>query len=115
VTTLKARCRKILAADGSTPIGPAAIGWTLTTLSRITMNDAVSYDLTQIDFPVAFEFATPDDGSIDLRVTTAEALVPLYGTVGAALPSCTVLQPVNARVLDPDGNIFAEAGLATQP
>lgn len=117
VTTLTARCRRILQADGATPIDVrwGDGGWSLKTTTRATFDDEAAGDVTQVDFPVSFAFGDPDRGSIELQTTTAEALVAILGTAGAALPPCTHLQPIDARVADPDANVFAKVGLATEP
>lgn len=115
VTKLKVRCRGILASDSVRISGAAHSGWTLSTWTRATLDDAVAGYSTQVDFPVTFAFDLPRGGAIFLNSSTAEALLPLLGTVGAALPPCINLQPVEARVLDPGGAPFAVVGLATRP
>jgi hypothetical protein len=118
VTKLRVRCRKIVDSNG-TPIQAHHGIWSLHTMTRATFDDAESGDMTQIDFPVGFYLGEPDYGSIDMETSTAEALLPILGPLGAALPPCTNLQPVDFRVMvqvDPERErVFAKVGLSTQP
>lgn len=116
VTRLKARCREIVDPGfQSRPISADDDGWILHTLTRATLDDAVSGDSTAIDFPVSFSFETPAHGAIGLEVNTAEALLSLVGARNAALPPCTTLQVLHAEVADAHGITFAVPGLATYP
>jgi hypothetical protein len=120
VTKLRVRCRKIVDSSGTPISSGAGVDWSLRTLTRITFDDPESGDMTQIDFPATILFGEPHNGSIELESSTAEVLLPVLGPVGAALPPCTNLQPVDFRVVTHGGlgsqeSIFARVGMATQP
>lgn len=117
VTSLRAKCRGIVESAGGTPIGEGSPGgpWLLRTVTRVTLDDRATGDMTMVDLWLNFVFDGPERGSLNLRTTTAEVLPLALGTTGAALPPCTLLQPVSAQIFDPEGRIFATAGLATQP
>ncbi|HXC52619.1 MAG TPA: hypothetical protein VN634_17180, partial [Candidatus Limnocylindrales bacterium] len=100
----------------TTPInGAVDDGWELATLSRASLNDPTGGDMTVIDFPVAFTYSTPEDGEMEIDSSSAEALLPLVGANGAALPACTSIEVVDVKIKDPDGNSFAKLGGATVP
>jgi hypothetical protein len=116
VTYVTSKCSGIMKADGVTPIlGALDDGWKLATLSRASLNDLTGGDMTVIDFPVSFDYSTPVDGSMFIDSSSAEALIPLVGANGAALPACTSIQVVDVKIKDPDGNSFAKLGQATSP
>ena len=109
-------CKGIVRADGVTLIsGGVDDGWELATLSRASLNDPTNQDLTVIDFPVSFAYSTPEDGEMFVDSSSAEALLPLVGANGAALPACTSIEVVDAKIKDPDGHPFARLGGATVP
>lgn len=108
------RCRNIRNTQDS-PIESADEGWELFTRTRATFADPINGDMTQIDFPVAFLYDMPENGSFELKLNSAEALRPLLGPIGAALPACTQLEVVDVHVRDPEYSIFAKVGLATGP
>ncbi|HXC52615.1 MAG TPA: hypothetical protein VN634_17160 [Candidatus Limnocylindrales bacterium] len=116
VTFVRSSCKGIVKADGTTPInGAVDDGWELATLSRASLNDPTGGDMTVIDFPVAFTYSTPEDGEMEIDSSSAEALLPLVGANGAALPACTSIEIVDVKIKDPDGNSFAKLGGATSP
>ena len=116
VTFVRSSCKGIVRADGVTPInGAVDAGWELATLSRASLNDPSGGDMTVIDFPVAFTYSDPEDGEMEVDSSSAEALVPLVGANGAALPACTSIEVVDVKIKDPDGNSFAKLGGATVP
>ena len=115
ITFVKAKCSSIYQSDGLTPIGATDFGWTLATLSRATLADDTNGDMTVIDFPVTFDFETPNNGSMKLSSNSAEALAPLVGTNNADLPDCTQIEIVDVIIKDPAGLPFARLGGATIP
>ena len=116
VTFVTSTCKGIVRADGVTLIsGGVDDGWELATLSRASLNDPTNQDLTVIDFPVSFAYSTPEDGEMFVDSSSAEALLPLVGANGAALPACTSIEVVDAKIKDPDGHPFARLGGATVP
>jgi hypothetical protein len=118
VTKLRVRCRNIVDSNG-VPIDAFDGTWYLRTLTRATFDDGESGDMTQLDFPVQIAFGDPHSGSVELETSTAEALLPILGPIGAALPPCTNLQPIDFRVMvevdGEEGRVFAKVGLSTQP
>jgi len=110
--SLKAKCSGVLKPDNATDDSP---GWKLTTVSRATLNDPDNGDMTVINFPVSFTYSTPEDGEMEIDSSSAEALVPLVGANGAALPACTSIEVVDVKIKDPDGRPFARLGGATVP
>jgi hypothetical protein len=116
VTFVRSSCKGIVRADGVQPIsGSQDAGWELATLGRASLNDPTGGDMTVIDFPVSFTYSDPKDGEMEIDSSTAEALVPLVGADGAALPACTSIEVVDIKIKDPDGNSFARLGGATVP
>lgn len=116
VTFVRSSCKGIVRADGVTPIqGAIDDGWELKTLSRASLNDPTGQDMTVIDFPVAFAYSTPEEGEMEIDSSSAEALLPLVGANGAALPACTSIEVVNVVIVDANGRQFAKLGGATVP
>jgi len=116
VTFVRSSCKGIVRADGKTLItGAQDDAWELATLSRASLNDPTGGDMTVIDFPVAFTYSTPEDGEMEIDSSSAEALLPLVGANGAALPACTSIEMVSIKIKDPDHNTFAQLGGATVP
>lgn len=121
VTYVKAKCKGILSGalpdddSNGTPIGSGDDGWSLATLSRATIADAVNGDMTVIDFPVQFVFSTPSNGKMSVNSSSAEALKPLTGVNNADLPPCTSIETVDIIIKDPNGMPFARVGGATTP
>lgn len=116
VTYVKARCQGIVKSDGWTPINaPEDTGWSLFALSRLSINDPTSGDITVIDLPLTFMFGDPANGRIKLDGSSAEALATmLVGISDAALPTCTSLEISRLAVKDPDGLRFAVMGASTR-
>lgn len=116
VTFVRSSCKGVVRADGVTGInGAIDDGWELKTLSRASLNDPTNQDVTVIDFPVAFSYSTPEEGEMEIDSSSAEALLPLVGANGAALPACTSIELVNVVIVDPNGRQFAKLGGATVP
>jgi hypothetical protein len=113
VVTLKGKCKGIVGADGVSPISSEDGVWTLATLSRASLNDPVTGDVTVIDFPVTFEFDTPSKGGLKLSGNSAEALAGLLDPASAALPTCTQIEIVRITVKDGTGAPFARLGVGT--
>lgn len=114
VTYVKGKCKGIVQGDGTTPINANDdAGWSLATLSRASVDDPTNGDMTIIDFPVTFLFSDPNNGGISVNSSSAEALAPLVGATGAALPTCTQIQVVDMTVKDPTGASFAKLGGGT--
>lgn len=105
--TLSAKCSGITEGDGSTPISGGA--WSLNTVARATFNDSAGGDMTVIDFPAQFAFATPAKGKMKLKQDTNGLLNFLFGP-GSELPGCTAIEVLSLAVADPDGGIFAVMG-----
>lgn len=116
VTYVKARCQGIVKDDGLTPINALEdAGWSLSALSRLSINDATSGDITVIDLPLTFMFGAPANGQIKLDSSSAEALATMLVDISdAALPTCTSLGISNLAVKDPDGLRFAVMGGSTR-
>jgi hypothetical protein len=115
VTFVKSKCQGVLSTDGVLPIGAGDDGFTLATLTRATLNDPAKEDMTVIDFPVTFDYSTPDKGKMEVKSSSAEALKGIVGPNGAKLPPCTQLEYVNVIIKDPLGRPFAKLGSATVP
>ncbi|HXC52613.1 MAG TPA: hypothetical protein VN634_17150 [Candidatus Limnocylindrales bacterium] len=116
VTYVSGSCTGILRPDGVTPInGTLDDGWEFATLSRATFDDRDGGDMTVIDFPVAFSYSMPHDGKMEFDSSSAEALLPLVGPNGAAMPACTSIEFVDWKIKDPEGATFARLGGATVP
>jgi hypothetical protein len=117
VTFVTSTCKGIARNAVGEPLinGAGDQGWELATLSRATLDDPTSHDMTVIDFPVSFTYSLPEEGSMEVDSSSAEALVDLVGANGAALPACTSIQVVDVKIKDPDGHSFAKLGGATVP
>lgn len=114
VTYLKVKCSGILNSSGDPIDGFGDMGFSLSTLTRATLDDPLGNDMTVIDFPVNFFFSLPDKGKMELSTNSAEALIPLVGADGAALPACTSLEIVSAEIQDAYDRTFARMGLSTR-
>lgn len=110
VLAVGAKCSGILKDDGVAGIDETSGIWTLNTLSRASLNDAVTGDVTVIDFPVGFSFETPNKGKMKLKSNSADALAGLLDPASAALPTCTQIEVVRISVVDGDGRLFARLG-----
>ncbi|HYB99221.1 MAG TPA: hypothetical protein VEC57_08800 [Candidatus Limnocylindrales bacterium] len=114
VTRVSSRCSGIVTIQDQALIdGNDHAGWSLHVVTRATINDSANGDMTVIDLPVRYLYDTPAEGEIELSGNSAEALLPIVGPALAALPTCSQLQPVVVRVMDPDGAPFAVPGVGT--
>jgi hypothetical protein len=108
--SIKTGCKGVLESDGVTPVsGP---GWSVSTVSRATLNDPDNGDMTVIDFPVQIPFPAASKGKFSRKTDTNE-LLDLLGL--PALPECTQVEVVSLAVQDPGGNPFAKIGAGTRP
>ncbi len=101
---IRAACRGVKDSSG-TPTN--AIGWTLSTISRATLDDPTNGDMTVIDFPVQIPFPQASNGSF--RVSTDSNTI-LANLGLAALPGCSQLEILTVAIQDPAGSPFAKLG-----
>jgi len=117
VTFVKSKCGGLVHSDGTTLVDGVLFaeddGWSLATLSRATLNDPIGGAMTVIDFPVTFDYSTPEKGKMAVSGSSAESLIPLVGPNSADLPPCTSIEVVDTVIKDPDGLPFARQGQAT--
>ena len=105
---IQAKCSGILRSDGTTPIsGVTDIGWSISTISRATMDDPGNGDMTVINFPVQISFPEPSSGKLSVKTGTNDILA---GLGLAALPGCAQIEIVDLAVQDPSGQPFAVMG-----
>jgi len=113
---LKARCWGILDPGGATLT--ESPGWSLSIIARITIADETSGDMTIIDFPAQFSSGQASRGKLKLTYDSSDpcaySLCNLFPPPAHAFPVCTTLEIPSARILDPDGNIFAAAGTSSR-
>ncbi len=104
-STLKAKCVGVLSPGGLLTNAP---GFGLQMVTRRTVNDPSSGDLTVLDFPSQIGFSQAHNGVFTATVDPFEE--------GCAIlecqppPGCSSIQIVTITIYDPDGNIFAVAG-----
>jgi len=116
-TRVRLSCRGIRQADGVTPISTIDQGFSLVLLLRISLNDKDGGDMTALDVPISVVAPiAPSPGRLTLNTSLQALLVPIagFGPAGAALPTCTSIQLVEARLADPFGRPFAEVGVGTR-
>ncbi|MFN2426540.1 MAG: hypothetical protein ABR587_08855 [Candidatus Binatia bacterium] len=114
VTRVKAKCKDMLSTNGIAPIGLLDVGFKLSVLTRVTLGAEINGDMTVIDYPVTFDFETPNNGGMKLKSSTAEALAGMNG-LDPDLPGCTSVEIVDITIKDPGGRPFARMGGATAP
>jgi hypothetical protein len=107
---IQAKCAGIVESDGVTPISGS--GWSVSTVSRATLDDPDNGDMTVIDFPVQIAFGIAKKGKISVKTDTNTLL---NGLGLAALPPCAQVEVVSLAVQDPGGNPFAKLGAGTRP
>jgi hypothetical protein len=109
---IRARCRRVLNPDGTTPInGP---GWNLVIGLTFTRDDPDNGDMTLISTVFTIPFPAAVAGDIGGTVWTpgVSTTTLLAGLGMAALPGCTSAAVDFAEVHDPSGNVFASLGLS---
>jgi len=86
-------------------VGPGQLKLTV----RLTMNDPVNGPLTTADLtlPIDVEHPTGNSGDVTL-LTTLNAVLTGFGE--SPLPPCTAIAIVDAKVYDPNDNLFLEMG-----
>ena len=110
--SIQAKCSGITRNDGVTPIsGITDTGWSVSTISRATLNDNDNGDMTIINFPVQIAFPTPSSGKLSVKTSTNEILA---GLGIAALPGCAQVEIVTLAIQDPAGSPFAVQGAGTR-
>lgn len=115
VTSVKCTCKGVVQADGVTPIrADQDGGWSLSVVARFSIDDPDSGDVTLVDLPMEFLFDDPNNGTLKLLSSTAEALPAIMGATAAALPTCTQMQIIRATLDDPQGQPFAKLGAGTR-
>jgi hypothetical protein len=110
VTYMSVQCKGLERQDGNPINGPTDGGFRLHMLARVTLDNGS----TVVDLPFFMSFLAPEGGSLTLATSTAEQLNYMFGPAEAALPPCTTIEIVSAEIMDPDGVVFARAGLATR-
>jgi hypothetical protein len=108
--SIKASCKGVLESDGVTPVSGS--GWSISTVTRATLNDPDNDDMTVIDFPVQIPLSVAVNGSFNSKTNT-HILLDNLGL--PALPACTQVEVISLAVQDPDGNPFARIGAGTRP
>lgn len=109
---ISAKCSGITRNDGITPIsGLTDSGWSVSTISRATLNDNDNGDMTVINFPVQIGMPTPSAGKMSVKTDTNTILA---GLGIAALPGCAQVEVVTLAIQDPSGNPFAVMGAGTR-
>jgi len=109
--SLQAKCKGITHPDTSPIDGGDDAGWSLSTVSRATLDDEDNGDMTVINFPVNVAFDIPSNGGISVKTDTNHILDDL------GLPSlvaCTQVEVVSLSIQDPDGAPFAVMGAGTR-
>lgn len=111
--SLSSKCKGILRNDGTSPINGigADAGWALSTVTRATLNDEDTGDMTVINFPVNIAMSIPSNGSMSVKTDVNTILFDLGLP---SLPACAQIEIVSLSLQDPDGNPFAVIGAGTR-
>ena len=95
---------KGVVTDGEAPAsGDGSFGL----IARMTLNDRLSGDGTLVDFPLSAEF-TMTDGKAKLKTSMDTVM---NGLPQPGLPRCSNIEVATMSINDPNGNIFASAGV----
>jgi len=108
--SLQAKCAGINEPDTVTPISSG--GWSLSTVTRATLDDADNGDMTVINFPIQVAFPQASKGKIQLKTDSNEILA---GLGLASLPPCASIELLTLKIKDPSGNPFATLGSGGRP
>lgn len=107
---IKAKCTGINDPDTVTPIESG--GWSLSTVTRATLDDSGNGDMTVINFPIQVAFQQASKGKIQLKTDSNEIL---DGLGLAALPPCATVELLTLKIKDPAGDPFATIGSSGRP
>jgi hypothetical protein len=83
-------------------------------LARLSIDDPDSGDTMLVDLPMEFLLGNPNNATLNLPSSTAEALPAIMGEKAAALPTCTQMPTMRATLVDPQGQPFAKLGAGTR-
>jgi hypothetical protein len=106
--SIKSGCKGVVDALN---VPTSASGWSISTVSRATLNDPDNGDMTVIDFPVQIPFPAASKGKLSVKTNTNTIL---NGLGLAALPACSQVEVVSLSIQDPGGNPFAKLGAGTR-
>jgi hypothetical protein len=107
--SLRVRCEGVLNPGGGLTNAP---GWSLRLITRRTVSDPASGDMTQLDIPSTLVFEQARNGAFRLRADAFDGACPFLAC--PALPGCTNLQIVSAAIADPTGRVFAVPGSSSR-
>jgi hypothetical protein len=111
---LSAQCSGVRDPGGATLTN--APGWSLAIVTRMTIADETTGDMTIIDAPAQFTFPQASGGKFKLTYDSSECTSGFCDpfTQIHAIPACAQVAIVSTLILDPTGRPFAVLGSSSR-
>jgi len=109
--SISVKCTGVLRNDSTLVNGVADAGWALNYVYRATVNDPDNGDMTVVTVPASVPLSVPKNGSMSVKADTNHLLSDLGVS---SFPACAQISIVSLRIVDDNGNPFAEPGVGTR-